>query len=101
MATKQEKTSGASAKKETGKAVKSTTKGVMRDSIHPDFGVMKVVMTDGSSFEVRSTLSRKQQVLNLDVDRHNHPAWNKNSANNLHERASKVKEFNQKYDLEF
>jgi len=49
--------------------------GIMRKDIHPNYHKIKVVMTDGTDFFVRSTYGEEGAVLNLDVDSKSHPAW--------------------------
>ncbi len=47
----------------------------MKKDIHPDYHTIKVVMTDGSSFETRSTWGAEGDSITLDVDPKSHPAW--------------------------
>lgn len=47
----------------------------MKKDIHPDYHMIKVVMTDGSSFETRSTYGEAGASLNLEIDPKSHPAW--------------------------
>lgn len=47
----------------------------MKKGIHPDYHTIKVVMTDGSSFETRSTYGEAGATLSLDIDPISHPAW--------------------------
>lgn len=47
----------------------------MKADIHPDYHMIKVVMTDGSSFETRSTYGKAGDTLQLDIDPSAHPAW--------------------------
>lgn len=47
----------------------------MKKDIHPDYHTIKVVMTDGSVFETRSTWGKEGDELQLDVDIKSHPAW--------------------------
>ena len=47
----------------------------MKKNIHPDYHKIKVVMTDGTEFETRSTWGKKDDVLKLDIDPKSHPAW--------------------------
>ena len=46
-----------------------------RSDIHPDYHTIKVVMTNGTSFETRSTMGKAGDTLNLDIDPNTHPAW--------------------------
>lgn len=47
----------------------------MKKGIHPAYHTIKVVMTDGTSFETRSTYGEANQTLSLDIDPLSHPAW--------------------------
>ncbi len=47
----------------------------MKANIHPDYHTIKVVMTDGTEYETRSTWGKEGDVLRLDVDPKVHPAW--------------------------
>ena len=47
----------------------------MKKDIHPDYHTIKVVMTDGSEFETRSTFGKEGDTLRLDIDPKSHPAW--------------------------
>lgn len=47
----------------------------MKKDIHPDYHAITVEMTDGSTFETRSTWGREGDTLKLDIDAKTHPAW--------------------------
>ena len=47
----------------------------MKDTIHPDYHEITIVMTDGESFKSRSTYGKAGDTLRLDVDPKSHPAW--------------------------
>ena len=47
----------------------------MQNDIHPDYHTIKVIMTDGSEFETRSTYGKEGATLRLDIDSKSHPAW--------------------------
>ena len=47
----------------------------MKKDIHPDYHRIKVVMTDGTTFETRSTYGAEGETITLDVDPKSHPAW--------------------------
>jgi large subunit ribosomal protein L31 len=47
----------------------------MKNGIHPDYHKIRVVMTDGSEFETRSTFGKAGDTINLDIDPKSHPAW--------------------------
>ena len=47
----------------------------MKADIHPDYHMIKVVMTDGTEYETRSTWGAEGDVMRLDIDPKSHPAW--------------------------
>ena len=47
----------------------------MKEKTHPDYHKITVVMTDGTSFETKSTWGKEGASLRLDIDPKTHPAW--------------------------
>jgi len=47
----------------------------MKKDIHPNYHTITVEMTDGSTFETRSTYGAEGDTLKLDIDPKSHPAW--------------------------
>ena len=47
----------------------------MKADTHPDYHFITVVMTDGTSYQTRSTYGKEGDTLNLDIDPTTHPAW--------------------------
>lgn len=47
----------------------------MKAGIHPDYHTVKVIMTDGTEFETRTTWGKPGDSLHLDIDIKSHPAW--------------------------
>lgn len=47
----------------------------MKKDIHPDYHTIKVIMTDGTEYETRSTMGKEGDVIRLDIDPKSHPAW--------------------------
>ena len=47
----------------------------MKKNIHPNYHKIKVVMTDGSNFETKSTWGKEGDTLKLDIDSKSHSAW--------------------------
>lgn len=47
----------------------------MKKDIHPDYHVINVVMTNGETFQTRSTYGEAGAKLVLDIDPTTHPAW--------------------------
>lgn len=47
----------------------------MKKDIHPEYHLITVTLTDGSTFQTRSTYGKPGDTLNLDIDPSSHPAW--------------------------
>lgn len=47
----------------------------MKKDIHPNYHTINVKMTDGTTFETRSTWGKEGDTLQLDIDPKSHPAW--------------------------
>ncbi len=47
----------------------------MKQAIHPDYHMITVAMTDGTTYQTRSTWGKEGDTLRLDVDPKTHPAW--------------------------
>lgn len=56
-------------------AVPAKEKRAAGKTVHPDYHFIKVVMTDGSEYQTRSTWGAAGDTLNLDIDPLTHPAW--------------------------
>ena len=68
----------------------------MKKDIHPDYHMIKVVMTDGSEFMTRSTYGSDGDTLNLDIDPTSHPAWT-GSSGHMIDRGGRVSRFKDKF----
>ncbi len=68
----------------------------MKEKIHPDYHMINVVMTDGTTFKTRSTWGEEGQTLQLDIDPKSHPAWT-GGGQHLIDRGGRVSRFNQKF----
>ncbi len=68
----------------------------MKKDIHPDYHLIKVVMTDGSEYETRSTWGNKGETLKLDIDSKTHPAWT-GGGQHLVDRGGRVSRFNSRF----
>ena len=68
----------------------------MKKKIHPNYHKIKVVMTDGSDFETRSTWGKEGETLKLDIDSKSHPAWTGGSQKILDK--GRVNKFNKKFN---
>ena len=68
----------------------------MKQEGHPDYHTITVVLTDGSSYQTRSTYGKEGATLNLDIDPRTHPAWT-GGANTLLDRGGRISRFNNKF----
>jgi len=68
----------------------------MKPNIHPDYHLIKVVMTDGTEFATHSTWGKKGDTLNLDIDPRTHPAWNA-GAQTLVDRGGRISRFKNRF----
>lgn len=67
----------------------------MKKDIHPDYHTIKVIMTDGTTFETRSTWGKEGATMRLDVDPVSHPAWT--GVHRLLDSGGQLSKFNSKY----
>ncbi len=68
----------------------------MKSDIHPDYHTIKVVMTDGTTFETRSTWGAEGDTMTLDIDPTSHPAWT-GGGQQLIDRGGRLSRFNKKF----
>jgi large subunit ribosomal protein L31 len=68
----------------------------MKGNIHPDYHTITVVMTDGTTFETRSTWGKAGDTLHLDIDSKSHPAWT-GGQQQLRDRGGRLGRFNKKF----
>jgi large subunit ribosomal protein L31 len=47
----------------------------MKSGPHPDYHNITVQMTDGTTFQTRSTWGKEGDTLHLEIDPTSHPAW--------------------------
>jgi large subunit ribosomal protein L31 len=47
----------------------------MKSGTHPDYHNITVQMTDGTTFQTRSTWGKEGDTLHLEIDPTSHPAW--------------------------
>ncbi len=67
----------------------------MKKDIHPEYNTVTVRLSDGSTFETRSTLDRDELV--PDVDATNHPFYT--GRRQFVDTAGRVEKFNRRYGL--
>ena len=68
----------------------------MKADIHPNYHMIKVVMTNGTEFYTRSTYGEEGATLNLDIDPNTHPAWTGGSQQ-LIDRGGRLSRFNSRF----
>ncbi|MGB3147836.1 MAG: 50S ribosomal protein L31 [Paracoccaceae bacterium] len=68
----------------------------MRTDIHPEYHFITVKMTDGTTYQTRSTWGKEGETLSLDIDPLAHPAWTGGSAK-LMDTGGRVSKFKNKY----
>src|SRR5262249_16665164 len=68
----------------------------MKQNTHPDYHVVKVVMTDGTEFETRTTWGKAGDTLRLDIDPKSHPAWT-GGQQQLVDRGGRLSRFQKKF----
>ena len=67
----------------------------MKSNIHPDYHKITVVMTDGTTFETRSTMGKEGDTVRLDIDPASHPAWT--GVYRLIDTGGQLSKFNKKF----
>jgi large subunit ribosomal protein L31 len=67
----------------------------MKKDIHPDYHEINIVMTDGTSFQTRSTLGKAGDTLRLDIDPKSHPAWT--GVQKLLDTGGQIAKFNKRF----
>jgi large subunit ribosomal protein L31 len=68
----------------------------MKADTHPNYHMIKVVMTDGTEFLTRSTYGKDGDTMNLDIDPKTHPAWTGGSQQ-LMDRGGRLSRFNSRF----
>jgi large subunit ribosomal protein L31 len=69
---------------------------IMKPDTHPDYHIVKVVMTDGTEFTTRTTWGKSGDTLHLDVDPKSHPAWT-GGQQHLVDRGGRLSRFQKKF----
>ena len=68
----------------------------MKKEGHPDYHLINVVMTDGTKYQVRSTMGKAGDTLSLDIDPNSHQAWTGGAAQTL-DRGGRLSRFKDKF----
>jgi large subunit ribosomal protein L31 len=67
----------------------------MKKDIHPQYHEINVVMTDGTTFQTRTTWGKPGDTMQLDIDPKSHPAWTGGTQKFLD--AGQVSKFNKRF----
>jgi large subunit ribosomal protein L31 len=67
----------------------------MKETGHPDYHEISVVMTDGTEFKTRSTYGKAGDVLRLEIDPKSHPAWT--GVHRLMDSGGQLAKFNKRF----
>lgn len=68
----------------------------MKQDIHPDYHFITVTLTDGSTYQTRSTYGKEGATLALDIDPRVHPAWTGGNGQLL-DRGGRVSRFKERF----
>ena len=66
------------------------------EDFHAHYHMIKVVMTDGTTFNTYSTYGSEGDTLTLDVDPNTHPAWT-GGAQQLIDRGGRLSRFQKRF----
>ena len=67
----------------------------MKTDIHPEYHEITVQMTDGTTFQTRSTWGKPGDTLKLDIDPSSHPAWT--GVHRLMDSGGQLAKFNKRF----
>ena len=67
----------------------------MKKDIHPDYHEITVTMTDGTTYQTRSTWGKEGDTLKLDIDPKTHPAWT--GVHRLMDSGGQLAKFNKRF----
>ena len=68
----------------------------MKKEGHPDYHMINVVMTDGTTFKTRTTWGKEGDTMVLDIDPLAHPAWT-GGQQRLLDAGGQVAKFNKRF----
>lgn len=69
----------------------------MKQDIHPEYHMIKVIMTDGTEYMTRSTWGKEGDEMRLEIDPISHPAWT-GGQQTLMDRGGRVSKFKKKFE---
>ena len=68
----------------------------MKKDIHPGYHEITVAMTDGTTYQTRSTWGKPGDTLKLDIDSKSHPAWT-GGAGKIMDKGGQVARFKKRF----
>jgi large subunit ribosomal protein L31 len=68
----------------------------VKQNTHPDYHFITVQMTDGTTYQTRSTWGKEGDTLLLDIDPLSHPAWT-GGRGQLLDQGGQVARFNKRF----
>ena len=68
----------------------------MKSGTHPNYHMITVQLTDGSTFQTRSTWGKEGDTMTLDIDPSAHPAWTGGKSSML-DSGGQVARFNKRF----
>lgn len=69
---------------------------VMKADTHPDYHLVTVKMTDGTTYQTRTTWGKEGDTLSLEIDPTSHPAWT-GGRGHLLDTGGQVARFNKRF----
>ena len=69
----------------------------MKADIHPEYHLIEIKMTDGTTYKTRSTYGKEGDTLSLEIDPTVHPAWTGGTPKLL-DTGGRVSKFKKKYE---
>ncbi len=69
----------------------------MKKDIHPAYHTINIEMTDGTTFQTKSTWGAEGDTLKLEIDPKSHPAWT-GGGHHLIDTGGRLSRFNKKFE---
>ncbi len=79
-----------------GRTTRAEESAPMKAEIHPDYHVIDVKMTDGTTVQMRTTWGKEGDTMTLDIDPLAHPAWT--GTQRLMDSGGRVSRFKKKFE---
>lgn len=72
-----------------------------KKNIHPETHSLTISLSDGRGISIVSTWGNSGDIMKLDVDPTNHPAWRKDSGTFVNANNDQISKFKKKYGTMF